>query len=50
MPWSVVMIADIHISQETFTIDILTALKSSLEHDCKHVLRLLRLCLHGDQA
>ena len=39
------MIAGIHLSQEIFTIDILTALKLSLEHDRKHVLRLLRLCL-----
>ena len=44
----VVMIAGIHISQEIFAIDILIALKPSLEHDRKHVLRLLRL--YGDQA
>ena len=46
----VVMIAGIHISQEIFAIDMLAALKPSLEHDCKHVLRLLPLCLDGDQA
>ena len=46
----VVMIAGIHISQEIFAIDMLTALKPSLEHDCKHVLRLLGLCLGGGQA
>ena len=39
---------DIHISQEIFAIDMLTALKPSLEHDHKHGLRLLRL--YGDQA
>ena len=33
----------IHISQEIFAIDMLTVLKTSLEHDRKHVLRLLRL-------
>ena len=37
------MIAGIRISQETFAIDMLTALKPSLEYDRKHVLRLLRL-------
>ena len=31
-----IMIASIHISQEIFVIDMLTALKSSLEHDQKH--------------
>ena len=36
----VVMIAGIHISQELFAIDMLTALKSSLKHVRKHVLRL----------
>ena len=41
------MIAGIHISQERFVIDVLTALKSSLEHRRKHVLRLLQL--YGDQ-
>ena len=46
----VVMIAGIHISQEMFAVDMLTALKPSLEHDRKHVLRLLRLYLDGDQA
>ena len=39
---------DIHISQEIFAIDMLTALKPSLEHDHKHGLLLLRL--YGDQA
>ena len=42
------MIAGIHTSQEIFAIDMLTALKPSLEDDRKHVLRLLRL--YGDQA
>ena len=42
------MIADIHILEEIFANDILIALKPSLEHDRKHVLRLLRL--YGDQA
>ena len=44
------MIAGIHISQEeeVLATDMLTALKPSLEHDRKHVLRLLRL--YGDQA
>ena len=46
----VVMIAGIRILQELFAIDMLTALKPSLEHDRKHVLRLSRLCLDGDQA
>ena len=44
------MIAGIHISQEMFAIVMLIALKPSLEHDRKHVLRLLRLYLDGDQA
>ena len=44
----VVMIAGIHILQEIFAIDVLRALKPSLKHDRKHVLRLLRL--YGDQA
>ena len=35
-------------AQEIFAIDVLTALKSSLEQRRKHVLRLLRL--YGDQA
>ena len=42
------MIAGIYISQEMFENGILTAFKPSLEHDRKHVLRLLSL--HGDQA
>ena len=42
MPWPhiVVMIADIGISQEILAIDMLTALKPSLEHDRKHVAQL----------
>ena len=44
----VVMIAGIHISQEIFAIDMLTALKPSLEHDRKHAVQLLRL--YGDQV
>ena len=44
----VVMIAGIHISQEIFAIDVLTALKSSLEQRRKHVLQLLHP--YGDQA
>ena len=44
----VVMVVGIHISQETFAIDVLTALKSSLKERRKHVLRWLRL--YGDQA
>ena len=44
----IVIIAGIHISQEIFEIDVLTALKSYLEHRRKHVLRLLRR--YGDQA
>ena len=43
------MIAEIHISEEKFAIDVLTALKSSLEQRRKHVLRLM-LQLYGDQA
>ena len=46
----VVMIAVIHISQEMFASDMLTALKPSLEHDRKRVLQLSRLYLDGDQA
>ena len=42
------MMAGIHVSQEIFAIDVLAALKSSLEHRRKHVLRLLQL--YGDQA
>ena len=42
------MIAYIHVSQEIFAIIVLTALKSSLEHRRKQVLRLLQL--YGDQA
>ena len=47
-PHTVVEIAGIHILQEIFANDILTALKSSLKHDGKHVRLLLRL--YGDQA
>ena len=36
------MVAGIYISQETFAIDMLTALKPFLEHDRKHVVQLLR--------
>ena len=42
------MIASFDTSQETFSVDILTALKSSLKHRRKHVLRSLQL--YGDQA
>ena len=42
----VVMMAGIHISQEIFAIDVLRALKSTLEQRRKHVLRLLQL--YGD--
>ena len=48
--YKVVMIAGIHISQEIFAIDMLTVLKPSLEHNRKHVLRLSRLFVDGDQA
>ena len=50
MPWSShsCNIAGIHISQEVFATNMLKALKPSLQHDHKHVLRLLRL--YGDQA
>ena len=44
----VVMIVSIDLSQETFAIDMLRALKSSLKHRRKHVLRPLQL--YGDQA
>ena len=42
------MVTSFHISQEIFSVDMLTALKSSLKHRRKHVLRSLRL--YGDQA
>ena len=42
------MIESFDISQKTFSIDILTALKSSLKHRRKHVLRSLQR-LYGDQ-
>ena len=47
----VVIIAGIHISQEIFAIDIkiFAALKPSLEHDRKHIVRLLeKERLYGD--
>ena len=44
----VVMMVGIHISQKIFEIDVLAALKFSLEQRWKHVLRLLQL--YGDQA
>ena len=42
------MVTRFDISQEIFSIDTLTALKSSLKHRPKHVLRSLQL--YGDQA
>ena len=42
------MIVGIYILQEIFAIDVLIALKFSLEYHRKHVLRLLQL--YGDQA
>ena len=42
------IVAGIRISHDIFAIDVLTALKSSLEQGRKHVLRLLGL--QGDQA
>ena len=42
------MITNIGLSQEMFAIDLLKALKSSLKHRRKQVLRRLRL--YGDQA
>ena len=47
MAWSAT-ITNIDISQEIVAMDILKALKSSLKHHRKHVLRLLQL--YGDQA
>ena len=44
----VVMIVNVDLSQETFAIDMSRALKSSLMHRRKHVLRPLQL--YGDQA
>ena len=44
----IVMVASIDCSQEIFAVDIITALKSSLKHSRKHVLRSLQL--FGDQA
>ena len=42
------MVTSFDISREIFSIDMLTALKSSLKHRRKHVLRSLQL--YGDQA
>ena len=42
------MVTSFDISHEIFLIDMLTALKSSLKHRRKHVLRSLQL--YGDQA
>ena len=42
------MFTSIDVSQEIFAMDLLKALKSSLKHHRKHVLRLLQL--NGDQA
>ena len=42
------MVTTFDVSQEIFSIDMLTALKSSLKHRLKHVLRYFRL--YGDQA
>ena len=42
------MVTSFDISQEIFSIDVLRALKSSLKHRRKHVLRPLQL--YGDQA
>ena len=42
------MVTSFDISQEIFSIDMLTALKFSLKHRRKHVLRPLQLC--RDQA
>ena len=42
------MIADIHISQEIFAIDLLRVLKSFLEYRRKHFLQLSRP--YGDQT
>ena len=42
------MVTSFDISQEIFSIGMLTALKSSLKHRHKHVLRSFRL--YGDEA
>ena len=42
------MVTSFDISQEIFSIDMLTALKSSLKHRRKHALRSLQL--YGDKA
>ena len=44
----VILIEDIHIQQEIFAINMLTALKTSLEQDRKDVVQLLQL--YGDHA
>ena len=43
-----VMITSNDLSQETHATDMLTAIRSSLNHSRRHALRLLRL--YGDQA
>ena len=50
MPWSSHSCNECRYSyfKETFAIDMLTVLKSFLEHDRKHVLRLSRLYLDGE--
>ena len=50
MTWShtVVMIPSSNLSQEIFAIYSLRALKPSLKHSRKHVLRLLQL--YGDEG
>ena len=47
IPWSSV-ITGTHISQDVFATNMLTALKPSLKHDRKHVLRLLQP--YGDKT
>ena len=43
-----IKVLNLDLSQEISSIDMLTALKSSLKHRRKHVLRSFRL--YGDQA
>ena len=45
----VVMIIGIHISQELFAIDMLTALKSSLEHDRSQACSVI-VAMYGDRV